>query len=192
MKRYNLLLVLILISLTNFAKTEKEIVVLYGKSTGPAKISFLRSNYMIRGIGSTYLRENNSIGLRFMTNINNNEKLKIEIGINYLNGNLEHVPYLFQETSTYEKFNIFSTPIYLNHYFGRYFFINEGIILDYQKSETDLYSGFGAGFGFGIGVKLDFKNFNFYINPKYARHLFLSKKYGLIECGIMFGAGYKF
>lgn len=176
----------------NFAKTEKEVTLLYGKSTGPAIISFLRSNYMMRGIGPTYLRENNSIGLRFRTNINNNEKLKIETGINYLHGNLEHVPYLFNESSTNEEFNIFSTPIYLNHYFGRYFFINEGTIIDYQKSETDLYSGFGAGFGFGIGVKFDYNDFNFYINPKYERHLFLSKKYGLIEYGVMLGVGYKF
>jgi hypothetical protein len=192
MKRYTLLIILLAISITNFAKTEKEIVLVYGKSIGPARISFLRSNYMIRGIGSSYLRENNSIGLRFLTNINSNQKLKIETGINYLSGNLEHVPYLFDETSTIEKFNLVSTPIYLNHYFGKYFYFNEGIMFDYQKSESELYTGFGAGIGFGIGFKFDFKNFRFYINPKYERHLFLSKKYGLIEYGIMFGAGYKF
>jgi len=192
MKRYTLLIILLVISITTFANIEKEVSLLYGKSTGPVKISYLRSNHMLRGIGLSNLRENNSIGLRFMTNINSGQRLKIETGINYLNGNIEHGPYMFDETSTIEKLNLFSTSIYLRHYFGKYFFFNEGILFDYQISENDLYSGFGAGIGFGVGMKFEYNHLNFYVNPKYERHLFLSKKYGLVEYGIMLGVGYKF
>jgi hypothetical protein len=195
MKRYLLLIVALGFSISNFAQNKNEISVFYGKSAGPATFSVLRNGFL-DGASSGFLKENNSIGLRYISSIKNNQKLKIEAGIDYLFGKLEIKPVPIGDTnddaSREEKFNLISTPIFINHYFGKYFFINEGIIIDYQKSETDTYTGFGAGIGFGIGAKFEYNNYTFYLNPTYKRHLFLSKKYGLIELGIKFGIGYKF
>jgi hypothetical protein len=52
--------------LTNFAKTEKEIVVLYGKSTDLPKLVSLEELKDSRH-GSTKSKRKYSIGLRFMT-----------------------------------------------------------------------------------------------------------------------------
>lgn len=195
MRRHFLLIILIVISVSNFAQSKNEISILYGKSTGPATFSVLRNGFL-KGASSSFLRENNSIGLRYFACIKNRPKLKFETGIDYLIGKLEIKPAPvgdpIYDASHTEDFNLISIPIYLNHYFGKYFYINEGIMLDYQKTGSDTYTGFGAGIGFGIGAKLEYKNFTFYINPKFQRHLFLSKKDGLIELGIMFGVGYKF
>ncbi len=64
-------------------------------------------------------------------------------------------------------------------------------MLDYQKTDSDTFTGFGAGIGLGIGGKYEYRNFSFYINPKIERHLFVSRKYGLLEFGIMVGVGFK-
>lgn len=195
MRRFLLLIILIVISVSNFAQSKNEIFILYGKSTGPATFSFLRGGFP-KGASSSSLRENNSIGIRYLACIKDRPKLKFETGIDYLIGKLEikwaYTGDPIYDVSHIEDFKLISTPIYLNHYFGKYFYINEGIMLDYQKTESDTYTGFGVGIGFGIGAKFDYKNFTFNINPKFERHLFLSKKCGLIELGIMFGAGYKF
>jgi hypothetical protein len=75
---------------------------------------------------------------------------------------------------------------------GKYFFINYGLMLDYQNGEEDEYTGFGIGTGFGVGTRYSTEKYTFYINPKYEKHLFLSEKGGLIEFGILCGIAYKF
>jgi len=195
MRRFLLVIILIVISVSTFAQSKNEISILYGKSTGSAAFSFLRGGFP-KGGSSSSLRENNSIGIRYLACIKNKPKLKLETGIDYLFGKLEikwaYTGGPINDASHIEDFKLISTPIYLNHYFGKYFYINEGIMLDYQKTESDEYTGFGVGIGFGIGAKFEYKNFTFNINPKFERHLFLSKKYGLIELGIMLGVGYNF
>ncbi|MFA5850929.1 MAG: hypothetical protein WC833_13745 [Bacteroidales bacterium] len=197
MRRHLLLIILIVISASTFAQSKNEISILYGKSFGPALYTII-SHGFLKGAGSSSLRENNSIGIRYLASIKNRPRLKFEIGIDYLIGKLEIKPAPtgdpIHDASHTEDFSLISTPIFLNHYFGKYFYINEGIMLDYQKTESDndTYTGYGVGIGFGIGAKFKYKNFTFNINPKLERHLFLSKKDGLIELGIMLGVGYKF
>lgn len=195
MKKSLLLIIFILIYASTFAQSKSEIALFYGRSAGPAIVSIIR-NGSPKGAPSSSLRDNNSIGIRYFTGINNNPKLKIETGIDYLAGKLEIKPAMtgnpVQDASHIEDFKLVTLPFYLNHSFGKYFYINEGIMLDYQKATSDTFTGFGVGIGFGIGGKYECKNFSFYINPKIERHLFLSEKYGLIELGIMVGVGYKF
>lgn len=195
MKKSLLLIIYILFYTSTFAQSKSEIALFYGRSAGPAIVSIIR-NGSPKGAPSSSLRDNNSIGIRYFTGINNNPKLKIETGIDYLAGKLEIKPAMtgnpVQDASHIEDFKLVTLPFYLNHSFGKYFYINEGIMLDYQKATSDTFTGFGVGIGFGIGGKYECKNFSFYINPKIERHLFLSEKYGLIELGIMVGVGYKF
>ncbi len=198
MRRHFLLIILIVISASAFAQTKNEISILYGKSFGPATLFSVFRGGVPKGAGSGSLRENNSIGIRYLASIKDRPRLKFETGIDYLFGKLEIDPAPtgdpIHDASHTENFSLISAPIFLNHYFGKYFYINEGIMLDYQKTEsdTDTYTGFGVGIGFGIGAKLEYKNFTFNINPKLERHLFLSKKAGLIELGVMLGVGFKF
>jgi hypothetical protein len=195
MKRNILVVFLILFSISSFAQSKNEISVLYGKSIGSAKYSALRSGNIL-GISPAYLRENNTIGISFSRYIGSEQRLKIETGIKYLAGNTEDEPspsdYYFPNVPQKSRIKLISTPIYLKHYFGKYFFINEGVMFDYQRTDSDLFTGMGIGFGFGIGAEFNHNNFTFFLNPKYERHLFLSDKFGLVELGIMFGAGYKF
>lgn len=195
MKRYFLLILTLGFFISNFAQSKTEVSVFYGKSIGSATFSVLRNGFL-SGTGSGFLRENNSMGLRCYTRINEKQKLKVETGINYLTGNLEIKPAptgdSVYDVSRAEKFSLISMPVLIIHYFGEYFFIKEGILIDYQKSESDNYTGFGVGIGFGIGAKLEYNNYTFYLNPKYERHLFLSEKYGLMELGVMVGFGLKF
>lgn len=195
MKKSLLLIIYILFYTSTFAQSKSEIALFYGRSAGPAIVSIIR-NGSPKGAPSSSLRDNNSIGIRYITGINNNPKLKIETGIDYLAGKLEIKPAMtgnpVQDASHIEDFKLVTVPFYLNHSLGKYFYINEGIMLDYQKATSDTFTGFGVGIGFGIGGKYEYKNFSFYINPKIERHLFLSEKYGLIELGIMVGVGYKF
>lgn len=195
MKKTLLLIICILIYASTFAQSKSEIALFYGRSAGQATFSIIR-NGSLKGAPSGSLRNNNSIGIRYFTNIKNKQKLRFETGIDYLAGKLEIKPAMtgdpVQDASHIEDFNLVTLPFYLNHSLGKYFYINEGIMLDYQKAKSDTFSGFGAGIGFGIGGKYECKNFSFYINPKIERHLFLSKKYGLIELEIMVGVGYKF
>ena len=198
MRRHFLLIILIVISASAFAQSKNEISILYGKSFGPATLFSVFRGGVPKGAGSGSLRENNSIGIRYLASIKDRPRLKFETGIDYLFGKLEIKPAPtgdpIHDASHTENFSLISAPIFLNHYFGKYFYINEGIMLDYQKTEsdTDTYTGFGVGIGFGIGAKFEYKNFTFNINPKLERHLFLSKKYGLIELGVMLGVGFKF
>ena len=195
MKRRFILIILLIVPILNFAQTINEISITYGKSTGPASFSVLRTGFL-NGASSSFLRENNSFGVRYSTSIKNKPKLKIESGIDFLTGNLKIKPAPvgdpINDASREEKITLVSVPIYLNHYFGKYFYINEGIMIDYQNTNTDTYTGFGAGIGFGIGTKFQYKKFTFYLNPKLEKHLFLSEKFGLLELGAKFGVGYNF
>ena len=195
MGKYLFLIILLLISVMSFAQSKSEIAILYGRSAGPATYSLIR-NGSLKGAASSSLRDNNSIGLRYFANINNSQKLKFETGIDYLFGKLEitqaPVGDPIYDASHIEDFSLVTVPFYLNHYFGKYFFINEGIMFDYQKTDSDTFTGFGVGVGFGIGGKYEYRNLSFYINPKIERHLFVSRKYGLLEFGVMVGVGYKF
>ena len=196
MRKLLLLIILIVISASTFAQSKNEISILYGKSTGTATLFSVLRGGVPKGASSSSLRENNSIGIRYLACIKNRPKLKFETGIDYLFGKLEIDPAPtgdpIHDASHIEDFYLISTLIFINHYFGKHFYINEGIMLDYQKTESHTYTGFGVGIGFGIGAKFEYKNFTFNINPKFERHLFLSNKYGLIELGIMLGVGYKF
>ena len=188
-------LIFILFSFKSYSQQEHEFALTYGKSIGTATYSILRNGFL-DGNGSTDLQNNNALGIRYFRPINDKGRTKIEIGLNYSWGKLKVKPAFTGDpefdTPWYNDFNLISLPVYMNHSIGKYFFINYGLLLDYQDAEEVQYTGFGIGTGFGFGAKYSNDNYTFFINPKYEKHLFLSEKDGLLEFGILCGIAYKF
>lgn len=193
MKKYLLFTTfLLLFSILSFGQSGKEVSLFYGKSLGVATFSVLRSGFLM-GAGSGALRENNSFGIKYLTRIKG-KKRSIETGIYYLRGKLEIHPAPtgdpIHDAYRKEDFNLISVPAYMHYDLGKYFYLNTGISVDYQKATTDTYTGFGMGIGLGVGFKYKYNNLVFYLNPKYEKHLFFSIKHGLMELGMVFGVGY--
>ena len=187
-------LILTLLSLTSYSQQKHEFALTYGKSIGTASYSILRHGFLV-GNGSTDLQNNNVLGVRYFRPINSKGRTKLEIGLNYSWGKLKVKPVYTGEPEIdpwYNDFNLISLPVYMNHSLGKYFFINYGLMLDYQDAEEDEYTGFGIGIGFGFGARYSTDRYTFFINPKYEKHLFLSEKDGLLEFGILCGIAYKF
>lgn len=190
---FSLLLAFTVIS---YSQTNNGLAITYGKSIGTATYSLLRVGFLM-GSSSSNLESNNTLGIRYFKKLNGKENTKIEIGFNYLSGDLKIKPAMtgdpISDAPVFEDLILISAPVYLNHTLWDYFYLNYGLSLDYQKTkDSDTYSGFGLGIGFGIGARYDYKNTFFYLNPKYERHLFMSERYGLMEFGIMMGVGYSF
>ena len=183
------------VSVSGYSQVKHEVGVTYGKSFGAATYTILREGFLL-GNSSSSLKKNNTIGIRYFRSLRTHNKLRFELGVNYLNGTLKIKPAptgdSIRDAPHYQNIILFSSPVYLNYRFWKYFFLTGGVLFDYQKSESDTYSGIGIGYGFGLGARYSCKNYFFYINPKVERHLFFSKSYGLIEFGLMAGMGYSF
>lgn len=191
MKKHLLLTILFLsYSLFSFSQISTGVAIVYGKSTGSLFPSILSSGFVM-GTGSHSMNKSNSVGIRYFSEINTKKRMGYEIGVNFLNAKVEFKsdadPDLDPEIRNYM---LLSSPIYLNHSFWKYFYLNYGVMLDYQVYNKE--NNFGIGMGFGLGAKYDFHNYFIYINPKYEKHLFLSGELGLFEFGVMLGLGYKF
>jgi len=188
-------IILTLLSLNSYSQQNHEFALTYGKSIGTATYSILRQGFLT-GNGSADLQNNNILGLRYFSPINKEGRTKIEIGLNYSWGKLKVKPAYTGDpefnTPWFNDFNLISLPVYMNHSLGKYFFINYGLMIDYQNGEEDEYTGFGFGMGFGVGARFRTEKYTFYINPKYEKHLFLSEKDGLLEFGILCGIAYTF
>jgi hypothetical protein len=188
--------ILIAFATVSYSQTNNGFAITYGKSIGTATYSFLKEGFLM-GSSSSNLENNNTLGIRYFNKLKGKEKTKIEIGFNYLSGNLKISPAMtgdpVSDAPFFKDLILISAPVYLNHTLWDYFYLNYGLSLDYQKTkDSDTYSGFGLGIGFGIGGRYDYKNYFFYLNPKYERHLFMSESFGLLEFGIMMGIGYSF
>ncbi|MDY0317770.1 MAG: hypothetical protein RBQ64_04225 [Candidatus Izemoplasmatales bacterium] len=189
-----IIVILTLFTLTSYSQPKNEFALTYGKSIGTATYSILRQGFLT-GTGSTDLQNNNALGVRYFRPINEKGRTKLELGLNYSWGKLKIKPAYTGEPEVdtwYKDFNLISLPVYMNHSLGKYFFINYGLILDYQDAVENEYSGFGIGTGFGFGARYSTDRYTFFVNPKSEKHLFLSEKDGLLEFGILCGIAYTF
>lgn len=195
MRTKNLFIVILTLSaLTSYSQSKNEFALTYGKSAGTATYSILRQG-LLTGSGSTDLQNSNALGIRYFRAVNRKGRTKLELGLNYSWGNLKITPAFTGDPEPapwYNDFNLISLPVYMNHSLGKFFFVNYGLMLDYQDAEKVRYTGFGMGIGCGIGARYSTGKYSLYINPKYQKHLFLSEKYGLMELGILCGIAYKF
>ncbi len=128
---------ILLISTSSHSQVKHEIGVIYGKSSGAAVFSILRNGFLM-GASSSSLKNNNTIGIRYFRSLQTKKKLKLELGLNYLSGTLKIIPAPtgdpISDAPIYEDFMLISFPIYINYSFWKYFFLNTGVLLDYQKS----------------------------------------------------------
>ena len=164
-----------------------------GKNEAYLRTTFGNPNFTGRGyysFGITYIQQ---ISSRF----------DLEIGIEYRNSSFGVNPLLLAEelnTQSYVDFSLIEIPITVRFNFWQYFFLNSGMLLNFDISE-DTYTRNQTGIGivFGIGAKYDFKNtpIGAFFNPylKYRPLIpFLRKIHSLrtAEVGFRIGVVYNF
>lgn len=194
----NIYIVLILLTfpVRSFAQSSHRLSIAYG----------FAANELVRkdnldGAGSHDGKGAGMIGLRYIKTLKNN--FAFETGLEYARYKFSVSPAFHPEvaqTSRRENIELLSVPIYANYTFGKYFFVNGGVIADFQvnkkeKKSLDGQSGLGA--GLGIGAKYDFNRMTISINPYFQKHaIFAADKEPhqerIIEAGIRFGVGYRF
>ncbi len=175
----------------------------FGQKTNQIKLHYgcIKGSYIpsedLVGTGYSEAFKANEIGITYNKKIS--KIFRIETGINYFSSeiNIESAPlpqvYLFKD-----KLKLVSIPISLITEFWKYFFVNGGVLIDFQaKSTKYLDSQSGVGFMLGLGVKYEYKEFVFYINPEIRRHRligFKNEKYPefLLNSAIQIGIGYSF
>lgn len=129
--------------------------------------------------------------------------LGLEAGLEYSKLNYKYTPEFFGEpipiTRKGGNIGLFSVPVALNVYFGKYIFVNTGAIFDFQIKDNDYVDKqTGVGAILGIGAKYDFDSgFSVFVNPYYKMHAlipFSSEKYHqrVGEYGLKIGASYSF
>jgi hypothetical protein len=141
------------------------------------------------------------IGFRYVKTLKKN--FALETGLEYTKFKFSITPaYHPDVTQTAKKENIelLSVPIYGNYTFGKYFFVNGGLLVDFQINKKDNHnldrqSGLGA--GLGIGGKYDFKRITISVNPYVQKHAIIAAnkerhQESILEAGIRIGVGYGF
>lgn len=187
-------ILILLLSQYSYSQNKHEIGINFGITTGDLGKTVLKYGF-IKGAGGLQLENSKTFGIRYFRKSSKKENRRLEIGLNYLTATLkissdaDGEPIVISRENNY---NLVSVPVYINCSFWEYFYVNGGIIFDYQNSDSGDYDSFGAGFGFGLGGRYSFNKMNIYINPKLERHLFFNEIEGLLEFGIMFGIGYSF
>ena len=163
---------------------------------GLAHSDLLRNEELV-GAGS-YENENTyEFGFTYLRYLS--KKLSLETGIGFFNADVKNTPPYMGMTisSTQEKLQLVSIPLYATYAIGKYFFINGGAMLDFHSKEQSFDSQYGIGFGFGVGWEYSFDNYTISINPNFKRHAsipFEKEKHHqrLTEMGVQISLGYKF
>ena len=100
----------------------------------------------------------------------------------------------------YSEIKLISIPVYANFNFGKYIFIDGGLIVDFEINNTETRSidnQTGIGFGFAGGLQYEYKQFGIFISPFFNIHsviAFQKENYQqhLTESGFKFGLSYRF
>jgi len=152
------------------------------------------------GIGSQDGKGFYSLGITYIRIITS--RIDLETGIEF-----SRFKYEFKNMSTgsgapkpYEvSNNLIGIPLTVRLNFSRYFFINGGLLIDFDTGEdSKMESQSGVGAMLGMGVKYDLKNVpvGFFVNPYYKHHRILNismDKYPLRsdDLGFRFGMVYR-
>ncbi len=157
----------------------------------------------VRVYGGRYVsdtQKNLEIGIKYLRNIT--ENLRVETGILLAKANAEITTYYDMpdkpDKVEYEDLKVLQIPLYANYIWGKYFFVNGGLLLSFDKSKGSLDSQSGIGYGVGVGAKYTVKKIVFYLNPNFKRCAafipFQKEKHHekFTELGVEFGIGYRF
>ena len=131
------------------------------------------------------------------------KNLSLETGIEYSKNKIDIKPNFYPDIDLTPKavtIEMFTIPLYANFTFLKYFYVNAGLLIDFETNrddypKTDEQSG--VGFGAGIGAQYTFRNFTLYVNPMIRYHAVLTlqkekNQQHLTEAGVKFGIGYNF
>ncbi len=140
------------------------------------------------------------IGVKYLRNIT--PKFRIETGILLSKTKVQMTNYYDMpnrpNTIDYENLKVLQIPLYANYSFWKYFFVNGGFLLSFDKSNGTIDSQSGIGYGIGFGTEYAVKDFVFYLNPNFKRCTafvpFHKEDYHekFTELGVEFGIGYRF
>lgn len=87
-------------------------------------------------------------------------------------------------------------PLKLRFEFGKYFFLNGGLLagIGLEKTQEDIPDLSGIGFGLGVGLQYYYQNkIGIFVNPQVNAHglLGLGNTTGLLERNVTFGLAYR-
>lgn len=196
MKNSYIVLLILIFPARSFAQSPHQFGIVYG----------FAANELVRKDDLTGAESHDGkgasiIGLRYIKTLKNN--FAFETGLEYSRFKFSIAPAphpAVEHTSRRENIELLTVPIYGNYTFGKYFFLNGGLIADFElnkKENRSLDGQSGLGAGMGIGGKYAFKRITLSVSPYFRKHaIFAADKEQyqerIIEAGIRFGAGYRF
>lgn len=100
----------------------------------------------------------------------------------------------------YNEIKLISIPVFANFNFGKYIFIDGGVIADFEVNSSENYATdnqTGIGLGLAGGLQYEYKQFGIFISPFFNIHsviAFQKDNYQqhLTENGFKFGLSYSF
>jgi hypothetical protein len=129
-----------------------------------------------------------------------NKWLELETGIEYskhkikMTSNLYPGMIVFMRTQETEL-SMFNIPVTLRANFLKYFFVNAGLLIDFDVSGKSIYldnlTGFGGIAGFGVNYNFDF-GLSVFLNPYIKAHSWINIKdqQKILEKGFRLGVTY--
>ena len=174
MKNFCFILSLFLLTLQGFGQDSKpssNLVIGIYTSIGVNQPLPLQKAYDELGTFKYYGRGSYSAGIMFTKPITQKLKLSVaavysvhKVGFNSNNDPSNPIPM--------ENFEVFNVPITLKTYLRNNFFLNPGIITDFDVPRNAQYIGHQTGFGFSFGAGKDFniRNFALDISPNIEIH----------------------
>ncbi len=137
------------------------------------------------------------VGVKYLRKIKNN--LYFETGLDYQQADLlSHLNIIPNPIVIKEIFQMVTIPIFINYNFGKYFFVNGGLIYYVQSSANSLIATqTGIGYNIGIGGRYDFKKYFIYVIPNFKKHTNIriimdEDNQKLTKIGFQLGVGFKF
>lgn len=196
-----LLILVTSVALTLVNAQEKTATFLSKKNEVKVYGGFVGSDFFtepLDGAGSSNNKNSFTFGIRYLRNIT--DAFCLETGVDFFETKVEITPAFTGNpvSSREESLKLITIPLYGNYTFGKYFFVNGGFLLDFDKSKGSMDSQSGIGCGVGLGGKYTLGGFIFYVNTNLKIHSafipFEKERYHekLIESSLQFGIGYRF
>lgn len=166
--------------------------------SGFGQNAIINSQNLVGGPGF-YGDSYNTFGLCYLYPIN--RSLGLEMGIDYSEHKITiepNLPLIYGGTSSSAKLSIINLPVAIQLKFLKYFYINGGLFLGMDisnSSPVDRQSGLGGHFGLGFRYSLN-SGFSVFVNPYSKIHSLLTLSHTanhqhILESGFRFGFMFK-
>lgn len=197
MKKLLSLAFLLFSLLANAQNRSKTFGITYGIGNGD--ITDYSTKKMEGNMRSDEGKSTQIFGLNYFDEVGRN--LFIETGLSILKHDYTFTTWTrslsgFATTSSEHSLKSLSIPLKLRFEFGKYFFLNGGLITDIglTKTQEDLNDISGMGLGLGLGIQYYHNNkIGVFLNPQINAHglLGFGNTTGIFERNITFGLAYR-